>query len=98
MQGPGHRDRHKGAEMTEELFRDDAHAPACEATVAPPAVAAAAGGPAEAVVVLARPVFSARAGGQPGARGRLRLAGGGRLVEVIDPRRDAESGRILHIL
>ena len=60
--------------MTEELFREDAYAPRCEAAV----TAALDGG-----VCLNRTVFYCQGGGQPGDRGRLLLAGGPAL-EVVD--------------
>jgi misacylated tRNA(Ala) deacylase len=74
--------------MEVELFREDAYLATCTARV-------------EAVlrdaVVLDRTVFYARGGGQPGDQGRLLLQDGV-AVPVADTRRDAESGRILHLL
>lgn len=73
---------------TEELFRKDAYAARCEARVL------SAG---EAGVVLDRTVFYAAAGGQPGDTGALLLPGGTRL-EIVDTRKGAEAGTILHLL
>jgi misacylated tRNA(Ala) deacylase len=72
--------------MTEELFREDAYARRCEATV----TAALDGG-----VCLNRTVFYCQGGGQPGDRGRLAVAGGPAL-EVVDTIR--AEGRIAHRL
>jgi misacylated tRNA(Ala) deacylase len=58
--------------MTELLFRSDAYARACEATVL--AVTDRGG------VVLDRTVFYATAGGQPGDRGEIALDGGRRVA------------------
>jgi len=66
--------------MTEELFREDAFARACDASV----VALAPDG-----VCLDRTVFYCTGGGQPGDRGRLLLQDGGAL-EVIDTVKAAE--------
>lgn len=71
--------------MTEELFREDAFARACEATV----VALAEGG-----VCLDRTVFYSTGGGQPGDRGRLVLETGA--LEVVDTIK--AGGRIVHRL
>jgi len=60
--------------MTEELFRDDAFARQCEASVV---------GLADNGVVLDRTVFYPTGGGQPGDRGQLLLDGGGAL-QVVD--------------
>lgn len=60
--------------MTEELFREDAFARQCDATV----VALADGG-----VCLDRTVFYSTGGGQPGDRGRLFLEEGSAL-DVVD--------------
>jgi misacylated tRNA(Ala) deacylase len=58
--------------MTELLFRSDAYARACEATVL--AVNDRGG------IVLDRTVFYATAGGQPGDRGAIALKGGQRIA------------------
>ena len=60
--------------MTEELFREDAYAPSCEAVIA---------ATAEDGICLDRTVFYPMGGGQPGDRGRLILSDGG-LLEVVD--------------
>ncbi|HET6522390.1 MAG TPA: alanyl-tRNA editing protein [Geminicoccaceae bacterium] len=73
---------------TEELFRDDAYARACDATV----TAVVAEG-----VVLDRTVFYPTGGGQPGDCGRLVPATGAALP-VIDARRGLEPGTVLHLL
>ena len=72
--------------MTEELFREDAYAQRCDATV----TAAVDRG-----VCLDRTVFYCMGGGQPGDRGRLRLDAGAAL-EVVDTLKDGE--RIVHCL
>lgn len=72
--------------MTEELFRADAYAKTCEATV----TAADTAG-----IVLDRTVFYAAGGGQPGDTGILRLADGG-MVRVVDSRK-GPSGGIVHV-
>jgi len=77
----------EGAEMTEELFREDAYLTACPAVV----IAAGADG-----IILDRTVFYAEGGGQPGDRGILQAAEG-RIVEIADCRRDKDSGRHLHV-
>ena len=74
--------------MTEEIFREDAYARSCEATV----VAADGRG-----IRLDRTVFYPEGGGQPGDTGLLRLADGTE-IPVADTRKDGESGDILHVL
>ena len=59
--------------MTEEIFRSDAYAKSCEATVT--AVDGAG-------IVLDRTVFYPKGGGQPGDTGAL-TAADGRVVAVI---------------
>ena len=58
----------------EEIFRQDAYARTCEATV----VAADGSG-----IRLDRTVFYPMGGGQPGDRGRLRLGGGEKCTWVV---------------
>ncbi|MGH8378625.1 MAG: alanine--tRNA ligase-related protein, partial [Gammaproteobacteria bacterium] len=73
--------------MTEELFRADAYARACEATV----LTVDGRG-----VQLDRTVFYPEGGGQPGDTGVLRLADG-RELHIIDTRKGAQPGEILHL-
>lgn len=73
--------------MTDEIFRQDAYAKRCEATVV---VADERG------IELDRTVFYATGGGQPGDTGALRLLDGG-VLPIIDTRRDRETGRHLHV-
>jgi misacylated tRNA(Ala) deacylase len=72
--------------MTEELFREDAFARQCDASVV---------GLAEDGVCLDRTVFYCTGGGQPGDRGRLILDEGGAL-EVVDTVKAADG--IVHRL
>lgn len=74
--------------MTEEIFRNDAYAPSCEARV----VAATPEG-----VELDRTVFYPTGGGQPGDTGELRLSDG-RTVAVADTVKGPNPGSILHVL
>jgi len=73
--------------MTEELFRDDSYLQECDAVVT-------AAGPQG--IELDRTVFYPEGGGQPGDRGRLRLADG-REIAIADTRKGAAPGSILHI-
>lgn len=73
--------------MTEEIFREDAYARQCEARVS--AVDAAG-------IHLDRTVFYPMGGGQPGDTGFLRLEDGTR-IPIVDTRKDAVSGDIVHI-
>ncbi len=73
--------------MTEEVFRSDAYARTCEATVL--AVD-------EYGIRLDRTVFYPEGGGQPGDAGLLRLADG-RELRVGDTRKGALPGEILHL-
>ncbi len=73
--------------MTEELFRADAYARSCEATVAK---VDAAG------IRLDRSVFHPEGGGQPGDTGVLRLADG-REVRIAETKRSRETGEQLHV-
>jgi misacylated tRNA(Ala) deacylase len=75
--------------ITEELFRDDAYARSCAATV----LATAAEG-----VVLDRTVFYPTGGGQPGDCGRMVPSGGGPALPVLDARKGPEAGAVLHLL
>ncbi len=73
--------------MTEEIFREDAYARSCAATVT--AVD-------DRGIQLNRTVFYATGGGQPGDAGILRL-GDGRTIAIVEARRDRESGDHLHV-
>ena len=74
--------------MTEELFREDALLPACEATV----LAADESG-----VVLDRTVFYPLGGGQAGDTGTLTGAGGA-VLAIVDTRKHKERpGAIAHV-
>lgn len=75
--------------MTEALFRDDAYLRSCPARVEEVAEDGAC-------AVLDRTVFFATGGGQPGDRGRLRLAEGGEVA--VSGAAWGEGGRILHRL
>ena len=72
---------------TQEVFRDDAYARTCSATV----TAVDDGG-----IRLDRTVFYPTGGGQPGDRGYLELAGGERLV-IVDTRKGDAAGEIVHV-
>ncbi len=74
--------------MTEELFREDAYARSCEATVLHSD---------ERGVILDRTVFYAEGGGQPGDTGQLGLTDGS-TVEVIGTYKDRDGRGILHVL
>ncbi len=74
--------------MTEELFREDSYLQTCEATV----IAVGDDG-----IELDRTVFYATGGGQPGDFGHFDLADDAR-IEIIDTRKDRDSGTHLHIL
>lgn len=73
---------------TAEVFRDDAYARRCEATV----VAVGEDG-----IQLDRTVFYPMGGGQPGDRGSLTLVDGTRL-EVADTRKGTTPGIINHVV
>lgn len=73
--------------MTEQIFREDAYAKSCQATV----TAVDARG-----IQLDRTVFYATGGGQPGDVGVLRL-GDGRTVAIIETCRDRENSDHLHV-
>ena len=74
----------------EQIFREDAYQGSCEATV----VAAD-----ETGILLDRTVFYPMGGGQPGDRGRLRLAecDGGGEIAIVDARKGAAADEVLHI-
>ncbi len=71
---------------TEEIFRDDAYAKSCEATVL---------GADDAGIRLDRTVFYPMGGGQAGDTGTLRWDGGE--VVIADTRKGDGPGEILHI-
>ncbi|MFQ5985385.1 MAG: alanyl-tRNA editing protein [Alphaproteobacteria bacterium] len=71
----------------ETVFRTDAYAKSCEATV----VGASAQG-----IALDRTVFYPMGGGQPGDRGSLHL-GDGTEVAIVDTRKGEGADEILHI-
>ena len=73
--------------MTEEIFRDDAYAKSCEATVV---------SVDKAGIELDRTIFYYESGGQPGDTGTLATADG-HTVEIADTRMDRGSGRHVHI-
>jgi misacylated tRNA(Ala) deacylase len=73
--------------MTEEIFRGDAYARSCEATV----VSVDADG-----IELDCTVFYATGGGQPGDTGVFRLPDGGEIV-ISDTRKSRETGRHFHV-
>ncbi len=73
--------------MTEEIFRDDAYARDCEATVT---------GVDERGIQLDRTVFYATGGGQPGDTGILRCDDG-RQVAIADTIKSPGSGLHLHV-
>jgi misacylated tRNA(Ala) deacylase len=72
---------------SEEVFRQDAYATDCEATV----VAVD-----DAGIRLDRTVFYPMGGGQPGDRGVLELADGTR-VSIVDTRKGETGGEIVHV-
>ncbi len=74
--------------MTEELFREDSTLAECSARV----TAIDASG-----VQLDRTVFYPHGGGQAGDAGELRLDDG-RVLRVVDTRKGAAPGQILHLL
>ncbi|EHR69201.1 putative metal-dependent hydrolase related to alanyl-tRNA synthetase HxxxH domain [Burkholderiales bacterium JOSHI_001] len=73
--------------MTEELFRDDAKLPRCDATLQ--AIT-------EQGLVLDRTVFYPQGGGQAGDAGVFRLADG-RQIAIADTRKGSEPGQIVHV-
>ena len=74
--------------MTDEIFREDAYLRSCEAVVT-------ASGPEG--VELDCTVFYPMGGGQPGDIGTLRRTDG-HTVTIVDTRKGAAPGQILHIL
>ena len=73
--------------MTEEIFRDDAYARTCEATVT------AVDGDG---IRLDRTVFYSTGGGQPGDTGELKTVDG-RSVAITDTRKHPQTGEHLHV-
>ncbi|MGH8279287.1 MAG: alanyl-tRNA editing protein [Gammaproteobacteria bacterium] len=73
--------------MTEEIFRSDAYARSCEATVV---------SVDERGIRLDRTVFYPLGGGQPGDSGALRT-GDGRELRIADTHKGAQPGEILHL-
>ncbi len=73
--------------MTEEIFRDDAYAKTCEATVT---------GVGEYGIELDRTVFYPAGGGQPGDTGVLRTPGGTE-VAIADTIHEKGTGVHLHV-
>ena len=73
--------------MTEEIFRDDAYAKTCEATVT---------GVGEYGIELDRTVFYPAGGGQPGDTGVLRTSGGTGIV-IADTVHEKGTGVHLHV-
>lgn len=74
--------------MTDKLYRDDAYASSCGATVV--AVTERGG------IILDRTVFYASAGGQPGDKGTLDIDGLG-AVEIATAVYDADKSTIVHV-
>ncbi len=73
--------------MTEEIFREDAYAKSCEATVV---------SVDEDGIELDRTVFYATGGGQPGDIGVLRFVDGGEIT-ISDTRKSRDTGRHFHV-
>ena len=73
--------------MTDEIFREDAYLRSCEAVVT-------ASGPAG--LEFDCTVFYPMGGGQPGDTGTLRRSDG-RTVTIVDTRKGAAPGQVLHI-
>ena len=73
--------------MTEELFRDDPRLAQCEARITTVE---------ERGIRLDRTVFYPHGGGQAGDTGVLRLEGG-REVAIVDTKKGAEPGEIVHV-
>jgi len=73
--------------MTEEVFRDDAYAKSCTATVT---------GVDESGIRLDRTVFYPTGGGQPGDVGAL-VRGDGTRIAIADTRKGATPGEVVHV-
>lgn len=83
--------------MTEFLFRDDAYLQRASARVVTVTQTAPRDGSAPLpAVVLDRTIFYFESGGQPGDTGFLTWTTGS--ANVVDTRKDRESGAILHVL
>ncbi len=74
--------------MTDELFRDDATLLQCSASLT---------SVSEAGLTLDRTVFYPQGGGQAGDTGHLQRADGASLA-IVDTRKGAEPGQILHLV
>ena len=74
--------------MTEEIFRQDSYMKSCEAQVV---------GVDENGIRLDRTVFYPTGGGQPGDSGFIEPQDGGDAVRIVDTRKGAGDGEILHI-
>ncbi len=73
--------------MTEDVFREESYARTCSARV----LRLDGQG-----VILDRTIFYPMGGGQPGDQGFIEVAGGA-TIEIVDTRRGANDGEILHI-
>lgn len=83
--------------MTEFLFRDDAYLQRASATVVAVTHTTPRDGSAPLpAAVLDRTIFYFESGGQPGDSGALGWPGGS--ANIVDTRKDRESGAILHVL
>ena len=74
--------------MTEEIFRQDSYVKFCEAQVV---------GVDENGIRLDRTVFYPTGGGQPGDSGFIVPQDGGDAIRIVDTRKGAGDGEILHI-
>ncbi len=83
--------------MTDLLFRDDAYLQRASATVVAATQTTPRDGSAPLpALVLDRTIFYFESGGQPGDTGALVWPGGS--ANILDTRKDRESGAILHVL